>query len=119
VSVPWSGSAETTVHKVAVEYPEPGLVLAAEDPVPSLEHPLPYLKGGSVEPVGCDEVGAGPFIQLSNSVVVVGDEQPRGEVTGRCHMAVPVLHGSSDGVVSVRSDDHPAPLPVRLDRLIR
>ena len=48
--------------EVAVEYPKSVLVLAAEDPVTSLEHPLPDLKGGSVEPVsmlrgGCGLVG--------------------------------------------------------------
>ncbi len=33
-------------------------------------------------------------------------------------MAIPVLDGPSDGVVSVLSDVHPAPLAVRLDRLV-
>ena len=33
-------------------------------------------------------------------------------------MAIPVLDGPSDGVVSVLSDVHPAPLAVGLDRLV-
>ena len=35
---------------------------AAQDPVTRLEHPLPCFEGGSVEAVGCGQVGAGPVL---------------------------------------------------------
>ena len=58
------------------------------------------------------------LVEFGDGGVVVGDEQPRGEVTGSCDVAIPVVHGPPSRVVSVLSDDHPAPLAVGLDRLV-
>ena len=71
-AVVWVGGDDS--GEVAVEDPEPVLVFAAQDPVPSLEHPLPDLKDGSVELSRCFEVAAGLLVEFGDGVVVVGDE---------------------------------------------
>jgi hypothetical protein len=94
------------------------LVPAAQDPVPGSVGSLPYLDGRSGEPFRASYVDAGSFVEFGDGVVVVGDEQPRSEVTGGCDMPVPIRHCPGDRVASGFSDDHPAPVSIRLDRLV-
>ncbi len=63
-------------------------------------------------------MGAGLVVEFGDGVVVVGDEQPRSDVTRELDVPVPIRHGPGDGVVSGLSDEEPAPLPIRVDRLI-
>ena len=87
--------------------------------VTSLEDSLPGLEGGSAEPSRGGQVGAGTLVEFGDGVVAVGDEQPRGEVSGLCDVLVPIAHGLSHRVVLVLSEDQPAMAPVHLHGLMR
>jgi hypothetical protein len=75
-----------------------------------------HLEGGSVEAFRSLEAGAGLLVELGDGVIVVSDEHARGEVTGGCDMAIPVVDRPCSRVVSVLSDDEPLVPAVVVDR---